>query len=236
MSAPLLGSPALPRQVKVALALTLSFLIFPQLTTSQKISPSAHLINYFLYFISEMGLGLILGYTMKLIFVGVQLSGQIISFQMGLGMAEFLDPENAWETPIISQFKNILAMLIFISLNAHYFCLKTLMDSFVLIPLGDFSLSSSLVRELVAMVGKIFVISLKVGIPVILTLLLVQIVMGIINRVIPQMNIFMVSLPLKIGVGLVVIGLAMPYFLYFLEGSFGQMYQNLILLLKIAAG
>jgi len=236
MSAPLLSSPALPRQVKVAFALTLSFLIFPGLTISQKINPPGHAINYLLYFIRETGLGLILGYTIRLLFVGVQLSGQIIGFQMGLGMAEFLDPQTAEETLVISQFKNILAMMIFISLNAHYLCLKALVDSFTLIPLGGFSLSHPLAKVVAGMVGNVFVISLKAGVPVILTLLLVEIVMGVINRVIPQMNIFMISLPLKIAVGLLVIGLSMPYFLYFLEGLFRQMYQNLILLLKIAGG
>jgi flagellar biosynthetic protein FliR len=236
MSAPLLGSPALPRQVKVAFALTLSFLIFPGLTLSYKITPPDYVVSYLLFFIAEIGLGLILGYTIRLLFVGVQLSGQIIGFQMGLGMAEFLDPQTAEETLVISQFKNILAMLIFISLNAHYLCLKALMDSFTLIPPGVFSLSPPLIKTVIGMVGSIFAISLRAGVPVILTLLLVEVVMGIINRVIPQMNIFMISLPLKIAVGLVVIGLSIPYFLRFLEGLFGQMYQNLILLLKIAGG
>jgi len=235
-SAPYLGSSLLPRQVKVALVLVLSFLIFPVINIPQTFNLQTHFIYYVLYSVKEIGLGLILGYTMRVIFVGVQLSGQIIGFQMGLGMAEFLDPQTNWETPVISQFKNILAMMIFISLNAHYFCLKALMDSFVLIPLGGFSLSPPLVKEITRMVGDIFAISLRAGVPVILTLLLVQIVMGVINRVVPQINIFMISLPLKIGVGLVVIGLSMPYFLRFLENSFGNLYQSLILLMRIAGG
>ena len=236
MSAPILDSSVLPRQVKVAFVLIFSFLLFPVVTLPEGFNFSGCPVDYILYFIKEIGLGVLLGYAIKLIFIGVQLSGQIIGLQMGLGMAEFFDPQVNWDMSVISQFKNTLAMMIFISFNAHYFCLKALVDSFALVPLGGLHLSSSLVREFTSMVGNIFAISLKAGVPVIVTLLLVQIVMGVINRVIPQINIFMISLPLKITVGIVMIGLSIPYFLYFLEGRFSSLYQNLILLVRIAGG
>lgn len=232
--APFLGSPVIPRQVKVALALTLSFLMLPGLANLSKIVYPDHLANYVVFFLTEIGLGFLMGNIMKLIFVGVELGGQIVGIQMGLGMAEFFDPQSNWETSIIPKFNSIIAMFIFISINGHLFLFKTLMESFILIPPGYFVLSSSLVKVVVSMVGNIFVISLKAGIPVILTLLLVQIVMGVMNRVIPQINIFMISLPLKILVGLFVLGFSMPYFLYFLEDEFDNLYRNLILILKIA--
>jgi len=235
ISMPILGSSIIPRQVKVAFVLTLSFLIFSGLNISQQVPPS-HLISYLVYLVSEMGLGFAIGYAVRLIFVGVELSGQIIGFQMGLGFAQFFDIQSVTQTSVISQFKHLLAMMIFISLNAHYFCLKALTDSFTLIPPGGFFLSPPFIKEIAGMVGDIFVISLKAGVPVILVLLLIQIVMGVINRVIPQINIFMISLPLKIGVGLLMIGLSVPYFLYFLEDIFGSLYQRIFLLLKLAGG
>jgi len=140
ISMPILGSSIIPRQVKVAFVLTLSFLIFSGLNIPQQVPPS-HLISYLVYLMSEMGLGFAIGYAVRLIFVGVELSGQIIGFQMGLGFAQFFDVQSVTQTSVISQFKHLLAMMIFISLNAHYFCLKALTDSFTLIPPGGFFLS-----------------------------------------------------------------------------------------------
>ncbi len=234
MGAPILGSPIIPRRVKIALILTLSFLIFSQISVSQKIFLFSHPITYLLYLLSELGLGFAIGYAIRLVFVGIELSGQLIGFQMGLDFAQSVDPEFTTQTSIISQFKYILAMMIFISVNAHYFCLKAMLDSFYLIPLGEFSLSASFVKELANMVGDVFIISLKAGAPVILTLFLVQIVMGVINRLIPQINIFMISFPLKIIVGLLVIGFSIPYFLYFVENLSLSLYHRLFLFLKIA--
>jgi len=236
MSMPLLGSSFLPRQVKVAFAIVLGFLVFSTSEFSQNFILPSHFFEYFLLFAGEVGVGLLIGYGVRVLFIGVQLAGQIIGFQMGLGMAELLDLQEEVNLSVISQFKNILAMMIFLSLNAHYFCLKALFDSFKLIPIGKFYISAPLVKEFSNLVGSVFVISLKGGVPVILTLFLVQIVMGVINRVIPQVNIFMISLPLKIMIGIIVIGLSMPYFLYFLENLFGEIYQNLTLLLVVAGG
>lgn len=236
MSAPVLSSPNLPRQIKVTFTLILSFLIFPQVSMAKVFSLPNHWIVYVLSLTGEIGLGLILGYAIRLLFVGIELAGQIIGLQMGLSMAEFIDPVTTQEVSVISQFKNLLALMIFLGINAHYAFLRTMVDSFELVPPGVFTLSFPFVRTVVKMTGDVFALALKAGAPIILTLLLVQIIMGVINRVIPQINIFMISLPLKIGVGLLVIGLSIPYLLYFLEGIFGQVYQNLIFLLKMVGG
>ena len=236
MSAPVLSSPNLPRQVKIAFVLTLGVLIFPQVNIPNTFSFSNHWIIYILFLIKEVGLGLILGYAIRLLFVGVELAGQIIGLQMGLSMAEFIDPESSEQVPVISQFKNLLALMVFIGINAHYAFLKATVDSFKLVPLGSFIISPPFVKTVVKMTGDVFVLALKAGTPIILTLLIIQIIMGVINRIIPQINIFMISLPLKIGVGLVVIGLSVPYLVHFLEGTFGGIYRSLILLLRIGAG
>lgn len=236
MSAPILGSSSIPGQIKVALVLTLSFLLFPGASVSPGISFPPHIVNCVLYLISEIGLGFAVGYTVRLIFVGIQLSGQIIGLQMGLGLAQFLDPQSTTQTSVISQFQHVLAMMIFISLNAHYFCLIAMMDSFNILPLGGFFFSNHFVKELISAVGRVFSIALQAGVPVILTLLLIQIVMGIVSRVIPQINIFMISLPLKIGVGLLLIGLSMPYFLNFMEDLSVNLYQRIFFFLRLAGG
>jgi len=236
MTLPVLGSPSIHRQVKIGLSLFLSLIIFPLVAGTQIISFPVEWMSYTLALARELLLGIILGYSVKLLFVGIQLAGQIIGFQMGFTMANIIDPQSGIQTPLISSFKNILAILIFLSLDAHYGILKGLIESFSVVPLTGFSLQPLLVQKVVNLVGDIFVISLKIGAPIIVTLLITQVALGIVVRMVPQINIFMLSFPLKIGIGLIMIGLCLPYFLYFLRGLFFNIYEELFLILQIRRG
>jgi len=237
MSAPILSSSSVPIQIKLAASLFFSLIIFPLINyNTQALSLSTHWILYTLTIGKEIIIGLSLGYIIKFLFTGIQLAGQIIDFQMGFGMARVIDPQSGTQTLLTSQFGNILAMMIFLGINAHYALLKAVVESFTLIPLYVSSLHPQFFHSIVTLAGNIFTISLKAGAPIIIVLLLVQIAIGIMNRIIPQMNIFMVSLPLKIGIGLLTMGLVMPYFLHFFAGLFGSLYQNLLFVIKIAGG
>jgi len=237
MSVPILSSSSVPIQIKLAASLFFSLIIFPLINyNTQVLSLSTHWILYTLTIGKEIIIGLSLGYIINFLFVGIQLAGQIIDFQMGFGMARVIDPQSRVQTSLTSQFSNILAIMIFLGINAHYALLKAMVESFNLIPLYVSSLHPQFFHSIVTLAGNIFAISLKAGAPIIIVLLLVQISIGIMNRIIPQMNIFMVSLPLKIGIGLLMISLVMPYFLHFLVELFGNSYQNLLFILKIAGG
>lgn len=232
MTFPILESRSIPGQVKIGFSIFLSLIVFPLVANTQMVSFPIEWMSYLLAIGGELILGITLGYSVKLLFIGIQLAGQIIGMQMGLSMARVIDPQSGVQVTLVSNFKNLLAILIFLSLDAHYGFLKGLVDSFSLVPLTGFSLQPVTVQRVVGLVGDIFLISLKVGAPIIGTLLLTQIALGVLMRLVPQINIFMLAFPLKIGIGLIMLGLCLPYFLYFLRGLFFNIYQELIFTLQ----
>jgi len=236
MTIPIIGSREVPVQVKIYFSLFLTLIIFPSIIQTQAIPfpKGKEWIIFSLATSKELLLGIILGYITKLLFIGIELAGQIIGFQMGFGIVNVIDPQSETQVNIIGNFKSTLAIIIFLTLNAHYGFLKGIVDSFSQVPLLSFSINPPLIQKITSLVGNIFIISLKIGAPVIVTLLVTQVVMGIISRLVPQMNIFMVSLPLKIGVGLIVISVSLPYFLYFLKGLFFNVYQDIMIILQTA--
>lgn len=232
MTFPILESGSIPGQVKIGFSIFLSLIVFPLVGNTQMVSFPIEWMSYLVAIGGELVLGIILGYSVKLLFIGIQLAGQIIGMQMGLSMARVIDPQSGVQVTLVSNFKNLLAILIFLSLDAHYGFLKGLVDSFWLVPLTGFSLQPVTVQRVVGLVGDIFLISLKVGAPIIGTLLLTQITLGILMRLVPQINIFMLAFPLKIGIGLIMLGLCLPYFLYFSRGLFLNIYQELVFTLQ----
>lgn len=232
MTFPILESSSIPGQVKIGFSIFLSLIVFPLVINTQIVPFPIEWMPYLLAMGGELILGIVLGYSVKLLFVGIQLAGQIIGMQMGLSMARVIDPQSGVQITLVSNFNNLLAILIFLSLDAHYGFLRGLVDSFSVLPLTEFSLQPIAVQRVVGLVGDIFLISLKIGAPIIGTLLLTQIALGVLVRLVPQINIFMLSFPLKIGIGLIMLSLCLPYFLYFLRGLFFNIYQGLILTLQ----
>ena len=233
LSIPIFGSRLIPFLVKAALCLFITWLVFLNYCIP-KVTFSDNLLILVPSFIIEIVIGALIGFIIRMIIGGVEIAGEIVGFQMGFGIVNVIDPQSETQVNIIGNFKSTLAIIIFLTLNAHYGFLKGIVDSFSQVPLLSFSINPPLIQKITSLVGNIFIISLKIGAPVIVTLLVTQVVMGIISRLVPQMNIFMVSLPLKIGVGLIVISVSLPYFLYFLKGLFFNVYQDIMIILQTA--
>ena len=180
----------------------------------------------------EILLGFAIGFSVKLIFAGIQLAGQLAGYQMGMALANVMDPASSQQVPLLAQFNNLIALLIFISINAHYWFIKALTQSYRLVPPLNVKFGSSLMEQLVQLSGNMFVIAIQVGAPVIAAMLLTSVAFGLVARTVPQMNVFIVAMPLKIGVGLLFLGFGLPYFTAFLKKIFGGLDHSILLLIK----
>ena len=231
MSIPVFDSKSIPVFFKVALAFATSIILFPML----KLNPMALSNNLYAFGISIAGeilLGLAIGFSVKLIFAGVQLAGQLAGYQMGLALANVMDPASSEQVPLLAQFNNLFALLIFITINAHYWFIKALTQSYQLVPPLSVYFGSSMIEQLIQLAGNMFVIAIQVGAPVIAAMLLTSVAFGLVARTVPQMNVFIVAMPLKIGVGLLFLGFGLPYFAAFLKRIFGGLGDSMILMLK----
>jgi flagellar biosynthetic protein FliR len=143
-----------------------------------------------------------------------------------------MDPVTSAQVSIIAQLINIIAILIFLTINAHHMFLRALAESFRLIPPFNVQFSNSLIEQLISISGNMFIIAVKVGAPVIVSLLLTSAAFGLISRTVPQMNVFLVAIPLKIVVGLLFLAFALPYLLPYFRQLFNESGRDILLLLR----
>ena len=160
------------------------------------------------------------------------MAGQLAGYQMGLAIANVMDPASNQQVPILAQFNNVIALLIFVATNAHHWFIRALAESYRLVEPFGFHFSNSLMEQLLNSAGTMFIIAIKVGSPVIAALLLSTVAFGLIARTVSQMNIFIVAMPLKIAVGFLFIGFSLPFFIAFLKQLFSGLGVTIFNLLK----
>jgi flagellar biosynthetic protein FliR len=231
MSIPIFDSRGIPVFFKIALAFATGMVLFPLLKLDV-VPVTSDLFTFGIIVAGEIFLGLAIGFSVKLIFAGIQLAGQLAGYQMGLAIANVMDPATSEQVPLLAQFYNLISLLVFLSINAHYWFIKALTESFRLVPPLNVNFGSSLMEQLIRLSGNMFVIAVQVGAPVIAAMLLTSVAFGLVARTVPQMNVFIVAMPLKIGVGLLFIGFGLPYFSAFLKNIFSNLGQDIVLMLK----
>ena len=234
MTMPILKSKSIPVLFKAGLALAASVVLFPILKL-ENFPVASGLAPLAIGMFGEILLGIMIGLAVNLIFVGLQLAGQLAGYQMGLALARVMDPSSNQQVPLLAQFYQMFALLIFLTVNAHHWFLRALADSYQLVPPFGFHFSGSLLDQLVNLAGNMFVIAIKVGAPVIAAMLLTSIAFGLIARTVTQMNVFIVAMPLKIGIGLFFVGVSLPYLTSFLKALFNQLGNTIMLLLRAAS-
>jgi len=231
VSIPVFDSKSIPIFFKISLAFAVSIVLLPML----RLDPVPLTTSIFALGVGvagEIGIGLVIGFSVKLIFAGVQLAGQLAGYQMGLALANVMDPSSSQQVPLLAQFNNLFALLVFISINAHFWFIKALTQSFQMVPPLNAHFGGPILEQLIKMSGNMFVIGIQVGAPVIAALLITTVAFGLVARTVPQMNVFIVAMPLKIGVGLLFLGFGLPYFSAFLENIFSNLGQHIMLILK----
>lgn len=229
--APVLGSKNIPPQVKIGLALTTSIILVP-FVIKPDIGVSTGIADFALLLAKELSVGAIIGFTATLVFMGFLLAGQIIDFQMGFGMVNVIDPLSNISVSLMGQLKNLLAILVFLAINGHHFLFTALAKSFDVVPLTTFTLTPSVTGNFIDMVINMFVIGLKIGAPAIGVLFITDLTLGIIARTVPQMNVFIVGIPLKITIGFITIIAMMSFFLAYMLTMFDQMPGQLLKSIK----
>lgn len=231
-TAPILGSPSVPVRVKLAISLLLTAVFIP-LAGEYKEVVTWDIIDFTSAIFKELALGVTVGFVATLTFTAVNLAGQLMGFHMGFAIVNVMDPLNQAQVSIISQFIGFLALILFITVNAHYWLLEAIAQSFTMAPVGRVNLSSLIVGDVMEVAANVFVIALKIGAPLFAIMIAIYVGLGIVARTVPQLNVFIIGFPLTIGVGLIGIGLTLPLFFELLKDLFNDMGGDLSDVLKI---
>ncbi len=233
VGAPLLGAGGVPNQIKIGMALVIALILFPLHAGIDTYTVPSNLIQFTALAAQEFAIGILIGFAAELIFTGIRMSGEYLAVQMGMSISSVLDPMTGIQTPIIGQFYFIFAFLLFLILNIHHALIAALDRSFHWIPLGEgFHNWGLLSQKFMMLGGDMFVVALLVAMPVMGVLMLTDTAMAFMAKVMPQMNIFIVGLPLKSVIGLLVVMVTLPFFASFLSDQYAELVQHLLGLYK----
>jgi flagellar biosynthesis protein FliR len=230
---PVFGSKNLPARVKIGLALCIAALLFPVIAATNQTTVPETLLPFVFLIITEFIIGLIIGFASFLVFAAVQMAGGMMDNAIGFSIVSVLDPQSGFQIPILGTFKYLLAILLFLGTNGHHVILAALSESFQRIPLGAAFLQESVMQHIVQMFVAAFAFALKVALPILVTLFLVDVAFGIMARTVPQMNVFIVGMPAKIVVGLFMLSLVLPIYVTIVQIGFTGMYSDLYRLLTL---
>lgn len=207
--APVFGHRNVPLLVKTGLILITSIVLLPTIS-SPAITLPPDLFGLSGVLIKEVAAGLAVGFTSLLLFIAIQFAGDIIGLQMGFGIVNVIDPNSSAQVPLVGQFQFLLAMLIFLAVDGHHLVISAIAGSFRAVPLGQVNFSHLSAEILVRAGVDTVAQAIKLGAPCIVTLFLLDVSLGIVARTVPQMNIFIVGFPVKIGVGLFMLAASFP--------------------------
>ncbi|MBX2837385.1 MAG: flagellar biosynthetic protein FliR [Gammaproteobacteria bacterium] len=204
---PVLGGGDVPVQVRVGLALLVTLLIVPTLNNIPAVDPLS--FSGMLITVQQIAIGVAMGLMILLVFNAVSLAGENIAITMGLGFALINDPQNGIQVPTVSHFYVVFATLLFLALDGHYAVINLVSTSFILIPVGE-GLGAASIWHLLNWAAIIFKGALAIALPALAAMLAVNMVMGVITRSAPQMNLFSIGFPITMTVGFFAIQLTLP--------------------------
>ncbi|ADG82377.1 flagellar biosynthetic protein FliR [Thermincola potens] len=231
--APVFSSRNLPAQVKAGLIVLISIIVFmakhPQMATV----PTS-IIPFVLLLISELVIGLIIGFASYLIFSVIYIAGQEIDMHIGFAMVNVVDPLSGISVPLVGTFKYMIAILVYLTTNSYNYLFAALFHSYDVIPLLGFQPNKAISTYLIGMFGNVLALSVKLAVPIVGALLVAEVALGIIARTVPQMNVFLVGIPAKIVIGIILLVLILPFYMFFLDMLFETNYSDLLKLIKLA--
>ncbi len=232
VAAPVFGDKAIPKLVRIGLLILLSVVLLsslnlpplPQAESSWQLAGLA---------LKELLVGLVIGLLFRLLFMGVLTAGTMVGYQLGLAMVTVYDASLASQVSLIGRFWYMMAVVIFLSINGHHMVISALADSYAVVPIGGLNCSASSGDMIIKYTAYLFIIAIKIASPIMICLFLTDVALGTIAKMLPTMNVFFVGFPVKIAVGLVVIGMSLPIFAYIVEKTSSYLDQELKLLLIV---
>lgn len=232
MTTPILGARTVPSASKIGLAIILSLVLLPTTAESAVLPPTfGHL---FVAIGKEVVIGLLAGFAITLLYTSLQVGASLVGVQIGFGFSSTIDANFAGQSPVLDHLFTGMATLIFLSGNFHHQFLMGVQGIFDILPPNSFSLARLSPEGLVSLSANMFISATRMVLPLVGALLLTDVALGIMARTAPQMNVFFVGMPVKIGLGVFAIILVLPFVVSHIEGLFGQMTSDIAFILRFS--
>ncbi len=221
VAAPLFGARSVPIHTRVGLAIVLSLIVLPLSERDLEGAPT-DLFAFASALGTEVILGIAIGVGIMLVFQGLEMAASLVSVQMGFGIGQVFDPISGQMSGTLEQFYRVIITLVFFAINGHYLVVMGFLAMFEVVPPGEATLAVIAGDRVVPFFGTLLVSAVQIALPVFGALVLTDLALALVNRTVPQMNALVVGFPVKIGVGLIVLGASMPMLVAFLGATMGR--------------
>lgn len=220
--APIFGNLAVTRRVRIFLGVAFSFAVFaiyPYVPL-----PYTNFIGYTMLLLKEFVVGITLGFMTNITLSIISMAGQFIDRELGFSMVSNFDQTFNTESTITAEFYSMLVMIIMLCSNMHYYILTALSDSFSLIPIGHVKIDSGTIFDsMIQYIGSYFVLALRISLPILIAIMLLNVILGVLAKTAPQMSMFVIGIQLKIFIGFGVLVVTIP----FLSNITGFLYEQM---------
>ena len=229
---PFFGSMNIPMFFRVGIALAMSVVLFPVVDGLGTPETPPSIIMFGAAVLGELFIGWLIGFVAYISFAAITMAGKVMDMQVGFAVVNVVDPTSGQQIPLIGSFLYNLAVIILLVTNGHHMLIAALVESFRAVPLAGLEANISLALIIANFTGTIFLTGMKIAMPITFAILLTNVGLGLLSRTMPQMNIFVVGIPMQLMIGLFVLSMIMPFYVLFLDVLFNEMYGNISLAIR----
>ena len=232
MIAPFFGSLNIPVTIRAAAAFAFTLVLFPVVDGLGTVAAPPSVWAFAGSVLAELFIGWLIGFVAYVCFSAIHMAGKVMDMQVGFAVVNVMDPTSGQQIPLIGSLLYNLGIIVFLVTNGYHVIITALAESFRMVPLAAMQPNLSLTMLLVDFTNGIFVTGMKIAMPVTFAILLVNVALGILARTMPQMNIFVVGIPLQLMVGVGVLSMLLPFYVMFLDVLFNEMYGKISIALQ----
>ena len=232
---PFFGSMNIPVTIRAAIAFSFSIVIFPVVDGLGIVEAPASALMYGIAVLGELFIGWLIGFIAFMAFSAINMAGKVMDMQVGFAIVNVMDPTSGQQVPLIGSFLYNLGLIVFLVTNGHHMIITALMESFRTIPLVGIQPDSTITAFVGSLMTSMFMTGMKIAMPVTFSILLTNVGLGILARTMPQLNIFVVGIPMQLMIGMAMLSMLLPFYVLFLDVVFDAMYGNISVAIKAVA-
>ena len=219
---PFFGSMNISIYFRVGTALAITILLFPVVDGLGTPYVPENVIMFGVTALGELFIGWLIGFVAYISFAAITMAGKVMDMQVGFAIVNVVDPTSGQQIPLIGSFLYNLAVIVLLATNGHHMILAALVESFRVVPIAGMEGNLSLAM----------LMGMKIAMPITFAILLTNVGLGILSRTMPQMNIFVVGIPMQLMIGITVLSMIIPFYVLFLDVLFNEMYGNISLAIR----
>lgn len=228
---PAFGGSNTPGLVKVGISFVLASLLMP-LVASPAAPLTGGLVGFGLAVAKEAVVGIIMGLVCVFILQSLTIAGQLFDMHIGFMMSNFFDPVSGSQVTLLAKFLYLLGITLFLTMNGHHMVISGLFKSFQMVPLTGAEFKGDAALLLISIFAKMITIAVQICLPVIAVVLVIDVALGLMGKTAPQMNIFMLGFPIKIGMGIATLAVMLPLLGTVFQSLFRMMERDMYTLFK----